>query len=46
MMVQHSFPTMSMLNKMVAEDWMMKKMESKLIKKMVKFFVQRRVHLE
>lgn len=39
MMVQHSFPTMSMLNKMVAEDWMMKKMESKLIKKMVKFFV-------
>ncbi|MEA3503800.1 MAG: NAD(P)/FAD-dependent oxidoreductase [Bacteroidota bacterium] len=39
MMVQHSFPTMSMLNKMVAEDWMMKKMESPLIKKIVRFFI-------
>jgi len=24
-MLQHSFPTLSMLNKMIAEDWMMQK---------------------
>ncbi len=32
MMMQHSFPTISMLNKMVTEDWMMKKMDSKALK--------------
>ncbi len=37
MMMQHSFPTISMLNKMVAEDWMMGKMEKPFIKKMIKF---------
>ena len=36
MMMQHSFPTISMINKMVAEDWMMGKMESPILKKMIK----------
>jgi len=40
LMLQHSFPTISMLNKMVAEDWMMQKMESEvLLKRLIKFFV-------
>jgi pyruvate/2-oxoglutarate dehydrogenase complex dihydrolipoamide dehydrogenase (E3) component len=36
MMMMHSFPSISMLNKMVAEDWMMNAMDSKLIKKSIK----------
>ena len=36
MMMQHSFPTISMINKMIAEDWMMKKMEIPFIKKIIK----------
>jgi len=36
MMTQHSFPTISMLNKMVAEDWMMKKMNNRFLHKFVK----------
>ena len=36
MMMQHSFPTISMMNKMVAEDWMMGKMESPFLKKFIK----------
>jgi pyruvate/2-oxoglutarate dehydrogenase complex dihydrolipoamide dehydrogenase (E3) component len=36
MMMQHSFPTISMINKMVAEDWMMKMMESKTMQGMIK----------
>ncbi len=36
MMMQHSFPTISMLNKMVAEDWMMKLMESDTLKNTMK----------
>ena len=39
MMTQHSFPTISMLNKMVAEDWMMKKMGNTWIKRLAKFFI-------
>ena len=39
MMMQHSFPTISMLNKMVAEDWMMKMMSSDLVKKAAKAFI-------
>ena len=35
--LQHSFPTMSFLNKRIAENWMMKKMESKFMKTMSKF---------
>ncbi len=40
LMTQHSFPTISMLNKMVSEDWMMGKLQqSKIIKKIaVKLF--------
>jgi pyruvate/2-oxoglutarate dehydrogenase complex dihydrolipoamide dehydrogenase (E3) component len=36
MMTQHSFPTISLLNKRIAEIWMMKKMGSPLIKKIAK----------
>jgi pyruvate/2-oxoglutarate dehydrogenase complex dihydrolipoamide dehydrogenase (E3) component len=39
MMTQHSFPTLSMLNKMVAEEWMLQKMESPLLRKIAKFFI-------
>jgi len=38
MMMMHSFPSLSMLNKMVAEDWMMKVMDSDFIKKGIKLF--------
>lgn len=34
LMTQHSFPTISMLNKMVSEDWMMGKLQKNpIIKK-------------
>jgi len=40
LMLQHSFPTVSMINKMIAEDWMMKVFKEKtFIKKLIKFFV-------
>ena len=39
-MLQHSFPTLSMLNKMIAEDWMMQRVEaSSVVKKLIKFFI-------
>jgi pyruvate/2-oxoglutarate dehydrogenase complex dihydrolipoamide dehydrogenase (E3) component len=38
MFLQHSFPTMSFLIKRVSENWMMKRMESSLMKNMAKFF--------
>lgn len=37
MMTQHSFPSFSMLNKMVTEDWMMKKMKNKGLQKLIKW---------
>lgn len=37
MMMMHSFPSISMLNKMVAEDWMMSVVDSDVIKKGIKF---------
>ncbi len=39
MMMQHSFPTISLINKMVAEQWMMEKMESKFLRKIIKFLI-------
>ncbi|MFA5479480.1 MAG: NAD(P)/FAD-dependent oxidoreductase [Candidatus Muiribacteriota bacterium] len=36
--LQHSFPTMSFMIKRISEIWMMKKMESKFLKKMCKLF--------
>jgi len=36
MMMQHSFPSVSMINKMIAEDWMMEKMKSGWMQKLVK----------
>lgn len=38
MMMMHSFPSLSMLNKMVAEDWMMGVVDSDFIKKSIKLF--------
>ena len=39
MMMQHSFPTIAMINKMAAEDWMMKKMKNPLIGKVARLFI-------
>ena len=39
MMMQHSFPTVSMINKMVAEQWMMGKMKLGFVQKMAKWLV-------
>lgn len=39
MMMQHSFPTISLLNKRIAEIWMMEKMGSPFIQKIVKLMV-------
>ena len=39
MMMQHSFPTIAMINKMAAEDWMMKKMKNPSIRKIARFFM-------
>ena len=39
MMMQHSFPTISLLNKRIAEEWMMGKMESKFLQKIIKKLV-------
>lgn len=38
-MTQHSFPTIAMINKMVAEDWMMKKMKSPIVGKIAGLFM-------
>ena len=38
MMLQHSFPTMGFLSKRVAEVWMMKKMESQVLKAVCRRF--------
>jgi pyruvate/2-oxoglutarate dehydrogenase complex dihydrolipoamide dehydrogenase (E3) component len=37
LLLQHSFPTMSFLNKRIAETWMMKKMNSSLLQKICRF---------
>lgn len=37
LMTQHSFPTISLLNKRIAEKWMMNKMESSKIRSIIKF---------
>ena len=39
MMTQHSFPTISLMNKRVAEKWMMKKTDSGMIPKLAKKFI-------
>jgi pyruvate/2-oxoglutarate dehydrogenase complex dihydrolipoamide dehydrogenase (E3) component len=39
MMTQHSFPTISLMNKRVAEHWAMGKMNSSLLQKVIKLFV-------
>ncbi len=38
MLLQHSFPTMSFLNKRASESWMMNRMKSERVKKMARFF--------
>jgi len=37
MFLQHSFPTMSFLSKRVSEMWMMEKMKSNFLKRMIRF---------
>ncbi len=39
LMMQHSFPSVSMINKMVAEEWMMKKMQSPLIHRIMRALI-------
>lgn len=39
MMTQHSFPTISLMNKRVAEKWMMNKTDSGMIPKLAKKFI-------
>ncbi|PID29801.1 MAG: pyridine nucleotide-disulfide oxidoreductase [Candidatus Cloacimonadota bacterium] len=39
MLTQHSFPTISLMNKRVAEQWAMGKMKSSLLQKIIKFVV-------
>jgi len=39
MLTQHSFPTISLLNKRIAEVWMMGKMGSTLLQKVVKMLI-------
>jgi pyruvate/2-oxoglutarate dehydrogenase complex dihydrolipoamide dehydrogenase (E3) component len=38
MLMQHAFPTIALLNKRVAEQWMMKKMENNRLQKILRFF--------
>ena len=38
MFLQHAFPSMSFLTKRVAENWMMGRMESGLLKRMARLF--------
>jgi hypothetical protein len=37
MFLQHSFPSMSFLNKRVSERWMMKRMESSFLQSLVRW---------
>ena len=39
LMMQHSFPSVSMINKMLAEEWMMKKMESSWMRRLMRMFL-------
>jgi len=39
MMMQHSFPTISLMNKRVAENWMMELIEAPWIQKLIRLFV-------
>ena len=36
MLMQHAFPSVSMINKMIAEDWMMEKMKSSWMQRMIR----------
>ncbi|NLA91018.1 MAG: NAD(P)/FAD-dependent oxidoreductase [Synergistaceae bacterium] len=36
MLMQHAFPSISMINKMIAEDWMMEKMKSNWMQRMIR----------
>ncbi len=38
MLLQHSFPTMSFLNKRVSENWMMNRMKSPALRRLARFF--------
>lgn len=40
MMTQHPFPSIATINKMVAEEWMMEKMKSPLLRGLVRFFAR------
>ena len=40
MMTQHAFPSVSMINKMVAEQWMMGKMQSPFLRRLIRFFAR------
>lgn len=46
MFMQHSFPTMSFLNKRVAETWMLQKMQNPLVKKICRALFGRFVELK
>jgi hypothetical protein len=37
MMLQHAFPSMSFLSKRVAEGWMMNRMKSPRVQKLIRF---------
>jgi len=39
MFLQHSFPTMSFLTKRVSERWMMNRMKSRLLRRLIRFMV-------
>lgn len=41
MLMQHSFPTVALLNKKVAEMWMMKKMQNSTVQKIARFMFRR-----
>jgi len=38
MLMQHSFPSIALLNKRIAEEWMMRKMKKPAIRKLMRFF--------
>ena len=40
LMTQHAFPSVSMINKMVAEQWMMGKMQSPVLRKLIRLFLR------
>ncbi|MFP4618267.1 MAG: hypothetical protein ACLFMZ_05430, partial [Spirochaetaceae bacterium] len=39
-MMQHSFPTISLMNKRVAENWIMEKAEQPMFQKLARFFIK------